>query len=317
MRKGYIIGPFDQSPFDQYRISPIGVVDKKYSTKKRLIVDLSALHNSNVNPSINDLIDKDEFSLSYVRIDDAIRIIVEKGRGAQLCKTDIVDAFKLMPILPSLWPYYGIRWRDKFYFYVRLAFGSRSSPKIVDALSSAICWIAVHNYGINHFLHLLDDFLSIDSPDADAERTMALITFIFNTLNVPIAPHKTEGPATELEYLGIILDTFNMQARLPEDKLIRIVTMVEKFLNCKKCTKREFLSVLGHLQFASRVVVPGRSFISRLLDAARGVRELHHFVTLNNQCKEYNTRRLKDVAYLPLTLEWGVSISRRVMHCST
>ena len=83
----------------------IGVVDKKYSTKKRLIVDLSAPHHKAGHPSISQLIDKDEFSLSYVKIDDAIRTIVHKGRGAKLCKTDIVDAFKLMPIHPKLWPF--------------------------------------------------------------------------------------------------------------------------------------------------------------------------------------------------------------------
>ena len=42
VRKGYLLGPFTSPPFLNYRISPVGVVEKKHSTKKRLIVDLSA-----------------------------------------------------------------------------------------------------------------------------------------------------------------------------------------------------------------------------------------------------------------------------------
>lgn len=71
----FIIGPFSKPPFDVYRISPIGIVEGKYSRKKRLILDLSAPHNYPSHQSLNDLINKDEFSLTYIRIDDAIKII--------------------------------------------------------------------------------------------------------------------------------------------------------------------------------------------------------------------------------------------------
>jgi len=53
--KGYLLGPFVESPFPVFRVSPIGVATRKYSGKKRLIVDLSAPHNTQV-PSINSLI---------------------------------------------------------------------------------------------------------------------------------------------------------------------------------------------------------------------------------------------------------------------
>ncbi|CAC5382412.1 unnamed protein product [Mytilus coruscus] len=75
LRKGYLIGPFTQPPFDTYRISPKGIVEGKYSKKKRLILNLSASHNNDEHNSINTLINKEEYSLTYVRIDDAISII--------------------------------------------------------------------------------------------------------------------------------------------------------------------------------------------------------------------------------------------------
>ena len=90
---------------------------------------------------------------------------------------------------------------------MRLTFGCRSSPIIFDTLSQAICYIATNNYKVNNILHLLDDFLTIDPPHAEGERSMALMMMIFKRLNVPIAMHKTVGPVTCLEYLGIIFDS--------------------------------------------------------------------------------------------------------------
>lgn len=283
--KGFLLGPFSSPPFPTYRINPIGIAEHKYSKKKRLIVDLSAPHNDDLHPSLNSLIDKDKYSLSYVRIDDAIDIIKLLGQGAKLCKVDIADAFKQIPIDPNLWHLHGICWDNKFYFYTRLVFGCRSSPKIFDSLSQAICWIAQNVYHIPHILHLLDDFLTIDPPSANAHHTLSVLTSLFNDLNVPLAVHKTAGPASTLEYLGIILDSEHMEARLPADKLCRISQIIATTKVRKSVTKRELLSLLGHLHFAMRIIRPGRSFVSYLLTLAHSVKELHHHVRLTKECQ--------------------------------
>lgn len=284
--KGFLEGPFNKLPFPSYRVSPIGVAYGKYSGKPRLIVDLSSPHEDDVHPSVNDLIDKDSCSLSYVRIEDAIRIIQELGQDTTMCKTDISDAFKLLPIHPSQWHLYGICWQNKYYFYKRLAFGCRSSPKIFDNLSCAICWIAQHNYGIAHILHLLDDFITFEEPGKCAEKNMRALFHIFNSLNIPMALHKTCGPETALEYLGIILDSHNMEARLPEDKLQRDIDMLRAFQSRQSCTKRELLQLLGHLNFASKVVSPGKSFVSYIIKLSTTVRALHHHVKISKECRE-------------------------------
>ena len=87
VEKGYVIGPFDEPPFESFRINPISLATKKYSNKKRLVVDMSAPHDDPDNPSINALISKEDFRLSYVKFDEAIAIVQQLGRGTQLCKT--------------------------------------------------------------------------------------------------------------------------------------------------------------------------------------------------------------------------------------
>ena len=285
LKKGFVNGPFDAPPFPTYRVSPIGIATHKYSLKKRLILDLSSPHHTDEHCSINDLIEKDVCSLSYIKLDDAIKVIQDYGRNSICCKVDISDAFKQLPISPQQWHLFCFKW-DKFYYnYVRLPFGCRSSPKLFDMLSSAICWISEHNYNINVIFHLLDDFLTIDKPDACGERTMALLSLIFNKLNVPLSAKKTVGPTCELEYLGVILDTVNMQARLPEDKISRITEFIQSILQKKSCTRKELEQLLGHLNFASRVILPGRAFVTYLYKLMSSVKESYHFVHLNKECK--------------------------------
>ena len=111
--------------------------------------------------------------------------------------------------------------------------------------------------------YLLDDFLTIYPPNATAEKTMARFTLVFNMLRVPIAPHKTVGPTVQLQFLGIFIDTDRMEAKLPDDKLSRIITIMDIFKNKRSISKRELLTLLGHLKFGFQGNPKG-SFLGRM-----------------------------------------------------
>jgi hypothetical protein len=300
--KGYVIGPYQHPPFMHYRINPISIAEAKYSKKQRLVVDLSAPHDSETH-SLNDLIDKEMFSLTYVKLDEAIKIIRQFGKNTVLIKTDIKDAFKLLPVHPSLWHLQGIQLQGDIFFFTKLVFGCRSSPKLFDIFATAVHWIIEHVANISPVLHLLDDYLCLSPPGSDGESIKAGFLGVFAALGIPLSPHKTVGPKYELEYLGIILDTSAMEARLPLNKLYRIRSMLDKFLSINKCKKRDLLSLMGHLNFASSVIVPGRSFISRLIQASKSVSKLHYYVYLNVETK-------KDIVmWKKLLSDWnGVSL---------
>ncbi|KAK5902945.1 hypothetical protein CesoFtcFv8_008153 [Champsocephalus esox] len=93
------------------------------------------------------------------------------------------------------------------------------------------------------------------------------------------------GPDTRLEFLGIILDSIDMKASLPSDKLQRIRDITKSYCEQQVITKQQLLSLLGHLNFAMHVIPQGRSFISRLLDAASAVDKLHDCVFLDEGCR--------------------------------
>ncbi|XP_073462542.1 uncharacterized protein [Aquarana catesbeiana] len=261
--RGYIIGPFTQSPFSVWRVSPIGLVKGKFSNKLRLVYDLSAPHCSHI-PSLNTLIPSEEFSLRYSTVDSAIQSIILAGAGAWLSKADISDAFKLLPIDPCLWRWHGIKWKGLYYFATKLTFGSKSSPWLFDTFAQSLSWILSQHASCQKVIHYLDDFLLIEKPNEPPVDLNSLRT-IFHNLNVPLADKKVEGPAQIVTFLGIILNTHTMQASLPPDKLTRIRTVIHTFTNTQGCTKKQLQSLLGMLNFAIRIIPQGRSFVSRLL----------------------------------------------------
>ena len=63
-----------------------------------------------------------------------------------------------------------------------------------------------------------------------------------------------------------------MEARLPMDKIEQIKSVLISFLDKKSCTKQQLLSLLGHLNFSSRVIYPGRAFVSYLITLSTTVK---------------------------------------------
>lgn len=98
-------------------------------------------------------------------------------------------------------------------------------------------------------------------------------------LGIPLALEKVEGPSTILEFLGILLDTTRMEARLPPEKLARIQATIQEWLH----RKSDILSLVGLLQHAAKVVRPGRTFVSRMYSVAASVQELDYFTCLNRE----------------------------------
>ena len=280
VENGFLLRPFSSPPFPVYRISPLGLVFGKYSNKPRLILGLSWPHDTTHIPSINNLIDKDACSVTYATIDEAIQSIILVGQNLFLCKCDVAAAFKLIPIRSDLVPFYGFCWENQFYFFVRLPFGGRSSPRLFDCLSTPLEWILIHNYGIKYCQHLLDDFLTVDSTEEEDLRTMLILTILFKQLGIPLSHSKTLGPLTSLVYLRVVLDTSLFATRIPTDKIQRMTNLIHEFSPKKRCTKRELLQLIGHFNFATHVIAPGRSFMSYLFQLSCTVKELHFHVRI-------------------------------------
>lgn len=87
---------------------------------------------------------------------------------------------------------------------------------------------------------------------------------------VPLAGEKTVFPTTEIEFLGIKINSITMEFLLPENKIARSIHLIQVLLDSKKTTLRQLQSLLGLLVFTSRVIPMGRVFCKRLYKATCG-----------------------------------------------
>ena len=144
-------------------ISPIGVVPKREIGQYRLIHNLSYPTDKSINEHIPDELK----TVHYSSIDDAIEIILNMGPNATMAKTDISNAFRIIPILPHDHAILGIKFNGCFYFYQCLPMGRASSCSIFEEFSYALQWIAHTKGGITHIVHVLVDFFILSGQNKD------------------------------------------------------------------------------------------------------------------------------------------------------
>ena len=274
---GHTAGPFSSPPFHPFNVNPLGAIPKKNSGKWRLIMHLSHPHGA----SVNDGIPIDDFSLRYITVDSAADAIMSLGRGCYLAKADIKSAFRVCPVRPIDQPLLGFQWKNRFYYDRVLPFGLRSAPFIFNCLAKTLCWILRHNYSLKMVMHYLDDFLTLASSESECASNLEHLQMAFAHIGVPLAKEKLEGPCTTICFLGVTLDSVLLEARLPEDKLTNIKNSLATWASRQTSTKRELLSLIGHLSFAAKVVPPGRTFLRRMIDLSTSQPSLDDIIQLN------------------------------------
>ena len=299
---------FTNQIYQVVQISRFGVIPKNHQQDKwRLIIDLShpKMH------SVNDGIPKSLCGLSYITIDDAINKILELGPNTLLAKLDIKSAFRLLPVHPADRHLLAMEWQKSIYVDTCLPFGLRSAPKLFNILADLLSWIIVQR-GVSFSIHYLDDFLTMGPPDTDTcQGNLETFLLTCKELGVPLATEKLEGPSTSLTFLGVVLDSARMEIRLPEEKLQRICQEVTNWLGKKRATKRQILSLVGLLQHATKVVRPGRSFVSRMYATAAKVKELDFYTRLT---KEFQSDLMWWYTFL---VSWnGLSLLRSIPYSS-
>ena len=267
LQAGRLLGPFLEPVLQHTIVSPLGLVKKKELGKFRVIHDLSFPRQG---ASVNSFIPQDEASVSYDSVDTAIRLIRQVGKGAILCKTDIEHAYKLINIAESDIPALAMRWFQHWLYDATLPMGSRSGCAIFERLSKAIQHIAEHK-GCGPMCHILDDFLLVTQDTYDADIKLPTFLDMCVEVGIPIVAAKTER-GTCLIFMGIEMDTVAMEARLPEEKLVRCRALLKKFQQKKSITARQLQSLLGLLNFACTVVVPGRAFLRRMFQLLWGMK---------------------------------------------
>ncbi|XP_061170929.1 uncharacterized protein LOC133180416 [Saccostrea echinata] len=199
----------------------------------------------------------EEAKVQYDTIHSVIELVKKFGKKCLMAKTDIEDAFRIIPIHTECYKF------------------------------SALQWIMLTKFGAGGMSHMIDDFFFIGAKGSkDCDRDLKQFISLCSEIGVPIKHDKTVLPSTVITIYGIEIDSEAMECRLPMDKVEKIRSQLQTFSKRKKVTLTELRSLLGLLNFASSVICPGRAFLRRLTDLTKGTPKPHYFkVRLNKEAR--------------------------------
>ena len=242
-------------------ISPLGAIVKASGNGIRLIHDCSRP----AGRSLNDYATRD--SIHFQTLDDARRFITP---GCWMAKVDLESAYRSVKIHPSNYTATGLAWKfaDKDEILLvdtRLPFGARKSVFIFDTLSRAVVAI-MKSKGFLHILSYLDDFFICEKTFDKCLLALNTLIRLLRSLGFSISFPKVIGPAHQLVFLGILIDSLSMTFSLPADKIVALQEMINDALSCRTFTKRQLQVIAGRLCFATRVYHGGLCFLRRLVD---------------------------------------------------
>lgn len=117
-----LIGPFVTSP--------LAVVVKADSGKKRLVQNHSYPRNNSEVPSVNSFIDASQFKCDWGTFTDCFLIVARAPPGTQAAVFDVDSAFRNIPSLWSERSFFCISWNLKIILDHLFCFGDCSAPGI-------------------------------------------------------------------------------------------------------------------------------------------------------------------------------------------
>ena len=204
-------------------------------SKVRPILNLSSPKTNSFNDAIN------PFSIKKIGMSSAKlfgQTIFEAGKNAIITKSDICDAYKLIPGHPSQWNLFGFKWLGKYFYDITTVFGSKSAPANFDALPETLVNIICSQENIpRKWVHRQLDDIPVVSPQNKhfAENFETAYKNLCKTLNIPLAEacpkfEKSFGPSKKGTVLGIEFNTENLTWSLPQEKFVSTTNLIDEFL---------------------------------------------------------------------------------------
>ena len=222
-------------------------------------------------------------SVEYQTIDDCIDIILRLD-SPFLSKTDIKDAFRLLPLRPEDYYLTGMHWNGLYYFDKCLPMGCASSCQIFERFSDSIQWIMEHKYNIIS-VKVLDDFLFISPNLVSAQNHLNTFFEVSDAIQLPLADLKTVYPTTTLTFLGIEIDSIDRTLRIPDEKLYKYLHELELLINSNDFSLRDLRSIIGKLQHCCTIIKSGRAFLRRLYNLTMGKNNPNHILKISDSVR--------------------------------
>jgi len=261
-------------------VSSLGAVPKSDS-------DIRVIHDCSrpAGLSVNDYVTTN--AVTYDTIDKAMANLPP---GGFMAKLDLKNAYRSVPVHPDCYPALGMQWQFSgedhvtYMFDTKLPFGAARSPEIFQRLTASISRM-MKRKGYEVTIVYLDDFLVISSTKQLCASILDCLRNLVEELGLTVNYNKLVHPSQKITFLGIDIDSVDGTLSLPEQKLADLKECLGSIMAKKRVKKLHLQQLLGKLNWASRAVYGGRTFLRRLIDLCNSVKRKHHYVYLGEAAK--------------------------------
>lgn len=245
-------------------VHAIGAVEKKDGSL-RPITDCKRP----LGRSINNFMATTALPFQFKTLDYVAENIVT--HGCFLAVVDIAKAYRSVHIYPPHKQFHGFRWGDNYFTDNRLSFGLKCAPYIFSSISDFVVRV-MGRYGYT-CVNYIDDFLCYGT-DADTCRDCQnFLIRLLEYLGFQVSKQKMILPSQKVQYLGMCINTVDMEYSLPPQKLAKLGPLVGSFIGRDYATKVDLQSLAGVLSHCSYAVRGGRVFTRRIINV---IKSLHH-----------------------------------------
>lgn len=201
--------------------------------------------------SLNKYIDTKHFKIEDLRT--TLKLI---SKNCLMCCVDLKDAYFLLSIHRDHRRYLRFQWEDQLYEFNVLPFGLNTAPYVFTKFMKPVVKLL---RSLGHLSTLyLDDFHLIGQTYDDCLHNLHDTQTLLTALGFIINKEKSQlTPKTKCKFLGFIIDSENLQVKLPVEKVNRIKSEIDRFLHIKRCKIRDFAKFLGLLVSACPAIEYG------------------------------------------------------------
>ena len=233
--------------------------------------------------SINNFMEETTSSFSYNSIDDLVDMLYH---GAYMANVDIASAYRSISVHPSQWAYQGLSWcingvpvhlKD-----LRICFGLRNAPFLFTTVSNFIVR-CMNRRGYHKIVNYLDDFIILAPDFESCQKAQSELIALLGSLGFLVSWKKCSSPSMETRFLGININSINMQLSLPEDKMSKLHNELSFFEHRSRATKRQLQRLCGILSHCSKLIKGARTFSRRVIELLKGLGEGNPIVKLNDE----------------------------------
>jgi len=224
------------------------------------------------------------------------RLLAKDEGEVLMFKTDLVGAFRVVPLHPALYHLLGFAWEGEYLVDTRLGFGSRSGPFLFQVLSNALHFIInaeiveVLGEDAAPLLNMLDDFLGAAVGMESAAAAFEIMMSVMNMCGLATAEHKTSRPCQVMGVLGMEYTTEGRRlgVRLPGGKAAGYAARCVKVAQAQAVAKQDLLTLAGKLVFAEEAYPLSTPLTAELFAAVhRGGFQPTHWVRPSKRLREH------------------------------